>query len=905
MEVHLSDFALRPAAPAKKGRPIYVKTNIFPLIEEDHRDIYQYDVVVNPEVSVEDTKSAWKKFEVQIRKKLGGDVFIAFDGKKNAYSASCLEKVTIKVQIDRNSPLIPEYPPLPAPEMDRGGGRGGGRGGFRGGRGRGGRGGSYGGEGYDNRHQKYQRDPPRAPVYSGPGGSYDPDLRDIEITMKPTTSVNLGALKKFILKEGPECDDCLHSITAITSFVRHIPSFKFVSIGPNLYSPDERVAVYGGLEIWRGFHQSIRALKAGHLGVNVDVAAAVFRRGNAKLLDLILEVLRLHSPEDLVKIRDLPDKISSSFKGANMVMTHIPGKKIRFKATGVCKENANQFSFDGPNGRTNVARYFKDTYGITLEYPHLPLILKGSKSAIPIEILTMSPSQRFLKRLSPDQVTYMIRNTVMKPIDRSSIIERATSSTLRLTKNNYIDSIGYRLDPNCMTVPARVIDSPSVIFGDNRSVSGKEGFWKMPGKVSRPMKLYSYAFVFFCDIRNDEAYQIAKKIINTCKDIGIQIPPMTGNRDIPVLNRGAVRSSRDVKSVLENACGDASRVFRFSCQLIFCIIRKGAKLMSPPTSLYDEIKRVTLTELDVLSQCMLYEKTAGDRLNNQYAENVAIKVNVKLGGATNCVDSIPLFDVRTLLFGADVTHAHAGSVAPSVAAVVASVDPYATRYYSYLRAQPSRQEIITDLHSIACSALDAFVNNNEHPPQRVIFFRDGVSTGQFSHVMKNEVSALKRAFESKGYNDIALTFVIVQKRHHVRFFPTDNNRDKSGNCLPGTVVDDVITHPVEYNFYLQSHAGIQGTSRPTLYHVLLDENKIGSDDLQKLCYNLCFLSERATRSISMVSPAYRAHIAALMGRIFLEADVDYSELSGSTSREIQAVLRPVRDLMDKNTMYYM
>ena len=53
-----------------------------------------------------------------------------------------------------------------------------------------------------------------------------------------------------------------------------------------------------------------------------------------------------------------------------------------------------------------------------------------------------------------------------------------------------------------------------------------------------------------------------------------------------------------------------------------------------------------------------------------------------------------------------------------------------------------------------------------------------------------------------------LTIVVVGKGHHVRLFPKNGrDGDRSGNCPAGTVVDTDITHPTEFDFYLQSHAG--------------------------------------------------------------------------------------------------
>ena len=83
-----------------------------------------------------------------------------------------------------------------------------------------------------------------------------------------------------------------------------------------------------------------------------------------------------------------------------------------------------------------------------------------------------------------------------------------------------------------------------------------------------------------------------------------------------------------------------------------------------------------------------------------------------------------------------------------------------------------------------------------------------------------------------GYQP-GITYVVVQKRHHTRlfcverkeqvnlepkfkkkFFSTilklfDSKNGKSGNIPPGTTVDNDITHPTEFDFFLCSHAGIQ------------------------------------------------------------------------------------------------
>ena len=146
------------------------------------------------------------------------------------------------------------------------------------------------------------------------------------------------------------------------------------------------------------------------------------------------------------------------------------------------------------------------------------------------------------------------------------------------------------------------------------------------------------------------------------------------------------------------------------------------------------------------------------------------------------------------------------------------MDANATKYCARVRAQNHRngkdaQEIINDLAEIVKELLIEFYRaNRKLKPTKIIFYRDGVSEGQFDQVLAHEVRAVQQAciMLEKDYRP-RITFVVVQKRHHTRLF-CENQRDEVGkarNVPPGTTVDSGITHPYEFDFYLCSHYGIQ------------------------------------------------------------------------------------------------
>lgn len=62
---------------------------------------------------------------------------------------------------------------------------------------------------------------------------------------------------------------------------------------------------------------------------------------------------------------------------------------------------------------------------------------------------------------------------------------------------------------------------------------------------------------------------------------------------------------------------------------------------------------------------------------------------------------------------------------------------------------------------------------------------------------------------------------------------------------------------------------LQGTSRPSHYYVLWDDNRFTADELQILTYQLCHTYVRCTRSVSIPAPAYYARLVAFRARYHL------------------------------------
>ena len=110
------------------------------------------------------------------------------------------------------------------------------------------------------------------------------------------------------------------------------------------------------------------------------------------------------------------------------------------------------------------------------------------------------------------------------------------------------------------------------------------------------------------------------------------------------------------------------------------------------------------------------------------------------------------------------------------------------------------------MKNIIRDLLSAFYQNTRQKPGKIIYYRDGVSMGQFETIVLEELNAIQEACTClEGEYQPKVSIVVCTKRHGQRFV-TKNGK----NPDIGTVVSKDLVTPSYFNFYLFSQNVFQG-----------------------------------------------------------------------------------------------
>ncbi|XP_033239971.1 protein argonaute-2 isoform X1 [Drosophila pseudoobscura] len=615
--------------------------------------------------------------------------------------------------------------------------------------------------------------------------------------------------------------------------------------------------------------------------VNVDISHKSFPKAMT-----IIEYLEQYQRKRIDKSTNLDDrryKIESFLKGMNIVYDPpacFASAPRVFRVNGLSKFPASSQKFELDGKQTTVAEYFRSRK-YNLKYPNLLCLHVGpplKNIYLPIELCRIEDGQALNRKDGANQVAAMIKYAATPTNERKAKIIRLMEY-FRHNLDPTISHFGIRLGSDFIVVNTRTLNAPQIEY-KNKLASVRNGSWRMDGMQFYDPKPKPHKWaILYGKIDYMSVVDFQGMIIQLSRTVNV------------CLNDNAeIRNYLDLRELDSHFLDLKNNQF----DLVYVIIPNSG-------SVYDVVKQKAELEHGILTQC-IKENTVLRKCNLQCIGNVLLKVNSKLNGINHKLKDDPLCLLKNAMFlGADVTHPSPDQrEIPSVVGVAASHDPFGASYNMQYRLQRSDLEEIQDMESITLEHLRVYHQYRKSYPEHIVYYRDGVSDGQFPKIKKEELSGISAACTKLLINP-KICCVIVVKRHHTRFFPngTSSLYNKFNNVDPGTVVDRTIVHPNEMQFFMVSHQSIQGTAKPTRYNVIENTGNLDIDLLQQLTYNLCHMFPRCNRAVSYPAPAYLAHLAAARGRVYLTGCTKFL-----TPKEEYEKRLIVPEFLKTNPMYF-
>nr|XP_026484149.1 protein argonaute-2-like isoform X1 [Vanessa tameamea] len=708
---------------------------------------------------------------------------------------------------------------------------------------------------------------------------------NFDVTMKATGVVDINTILQHMKNGESSLNPPTEAIQAIDVILQQGTLENYVKVGRQYFMrPKNPIDLFYGMEMWTGLFQS--AIFTSRAFINIDVAHKAFPRYQS-LIEALIKDFRLDPKKPLNQQRGV-DYFEQFIKGLRVVARIGGGEKIREYICNGLVDPANRLTFPlndpAEQGKTvTVEKYFEIDKKYRLRYPYLNCMWVGPKDKniyYPMELLHISFGQPINKQLNEKQLQTMVREAATPPNERMNKIKEVTRN-MNYSANASFKHFQLEVSDKFFQVDAKVLQAPKLDIGVGKPVDPRKGVWQ----ANRFLKASALETWGLITIEADPTTCQCQSFIDMIKRVGVQMGMSV--RD-PLMTNFNVRMN-EIHKILLTA-------YEKRINILFVIVPVRFR------DAYEKVKRMAELEVGILTQC-IKDMTASRRMSEQTVRNILLKVNSKLMGINQCLEarSVPecIKKGGVMMVGADVTHPPPDQkTIPSIAAVSASIGPKCFLYNIELSMQTPKEEIIVDFEDMMFDHLQNYRQRQNMLPRKIFVFRDGVSEGQFAQVMQSELVAIQKAYQRLDQQvKPEILFLLVQKRHHTRFFLGESNPQ---NVEPGTVVDSEIVHPRELDFYLVSHQALKGTARPTRYHVICNDGNIPSDEVEQLAYYLCHLYARCSRSVSYPAPTYYAHLACLRARTLTSGDrINNAELEKKPKR-----LRVLDRMLQHSRMFF-
>ena len=499
---------------------------------------------------------------------------------------------------------------------------------------------------------------------------------------------------------------------------------------------------------------------------------------------------------------------------------------------------------DGTQNTISIKDYYESKYKIVFKYDDQPLFIEENKNEKNSKLKYLIPELLYITGndeldIKEKEDFFLMNKKMSTPYEKLKKLTKGISYLTKEEKKRIVkngenvefpspkdikEQWGIHFSENFLELRGGVLPLPQIKFFEKnfeeiKLISGK---FKIQ-KVLTPMTFDEkncllLTFRNLVDIAKNDCEQITK----SAQAFGLQF-------SLPELHIIEHTKKNEIIPDLEKINFNSGK------KMAMIVLDQNTR------NLYPTIKDYIYSQAGIASQCMLHDEQARPNINKFSMSYYSAVLNQMVVKAQGELFEIKFCDKlskgKSMIIGIESSR-FKDKIKYHLSA---SYNENLNKFYNDGKSANIKENHIDTLLFLLKNALDHFSKNNKNTlPETVIIYREGMyndlSNDKF---VKNEIIEIEKFFKGNYRENYKpkLTVFNVNKRTNLKFFEK-LEKDSYKSVPIGTCIDDEVTTPELFEFYLQCMEYEKGVSIPVQYLCLYNNNEdLTMTDFEEITFN--------------------------------------------------------------------
>ena len=499
---------------------------------------------------------------------------------------------------------------------------------------------------------------------------------------------------------------------------------------------------------------------------------------------------------------------------------------------------------DGTQNTISIKDYYESKYKIVFKYDDQPLFIEENKNEKNSKLKYLIPELLYITGndeldIKEKEDFFLMNKKMSTPYEKLKKLTKGISYLTKEEKKRIVkngenvefpspkdikEQWGINFSENFLELRGGVLPLPQIKFFEKnfeeiKLISGK---FKIQ-KVLTPMTFDEkncllLTFKNLVDIAKNDCEQITK----SAQAFGLQF-------SLPELHIIEHTKKNEIIPDLEKINFNSGK------KMAMIVLDQNTR------NLYPTIKDYIYSQAGIASQCMLHDEQARPNVNKFSMSYYSAVLNQMVVKAQGELFEIKFCDKlskgKSMIIGIESSR-FKDKIKYHLSA---SYNENLNKFYNDGKSANIKENHIDTLLFLLKNALDHFSKNNKNTlPETVIIYREGMyndlSNDKF---VKNEIIEIEKFFKGNYRENYKpkLTVFNVNKRINLKFFEK-LEKDSYKSVPIGTCIDDEVTTPDLFEFYLQCMEYEKGVSIPVQYLCLYNNNEdLTMTDFEEITFN--------------------------------------------------------------------